>query len=156
MGMSCHQFSTEPFTWTKDELFWIGATGTNINWNIHQHTQLFFEEMSSENVLYLLKIASILFVPQWINSLRLSGKLTIIGSDNGLSPGQCQAIIWINAVIFLIGPLGTNSIKILIEVLTTLTKICLKILFVKWCPFRLGPNVLSPKQSFWNAVDNSC
>ena len=36
------------------------------------------------------------------------GKLTIIGSDNGLSPGRRQAIIWTNAVILLIGPLGTN------------------------------------------------
>ena len=31
------------------------------------------------------------------------GKLTIIGSDNGLSPGQCQGIIWTNAGIVLIG-----------------------------------------------------
>ena len=35
-------------------------------------------------------------------------KLTIIGSDNGLSPGRRQAIIWTNAGILLIGPLGTN------------------------------------------------
>ena len=37
--------------------------------------------------------------------------LTIINSDKGLSPGQCQAIIWTNAGISLIGPLGI-SIKI--------------------------------------------
>ena len=36
------------------------------------------------------------------------GKLTIIGSDNGLSPGRRQAIIWTNAGILLIGPLGKN------------------------------------------------
>ena len=35
-------------------------------------------------------------------------KLTIIGSDNGLTPGQRQAIIWTNAEIVLIGPLGAN------------------------------------------------
>ena len=35
------------------------------------------------------------------------GKLTIIGSDNGLSPGRRQAIIWTYAGILLIGPLGT-------------------------------------------------
>ena len=35
-------------------------------------------------------------------------KLTIIGSDNGLSPGRRQAIIWTNAEILLIWPLGTN------------------------------------------------
>ena len=32
-------------------------------------------------------------------------KLTIIGSDNGLSPGLLQAIIWTNAEILFIGPL---------------------------------------------------
>ena len=42
-------------------------------------------------------------------------KLTIIGSDNGLSPGQRQAIIWSNAGILLIGPLGTNFSEIYIE-----------------------------------------
>ena len=35
-------------------------------------------------------------------------KLTIIGSDNGLSPGRCQAIIWTNDEQLLIGPLETN------------------------------------------------
>ena len=37
------------------------------------------------------------------------GNLTIIGSDNGLSPGRRQAIIWTNAGILLFGPLGSNS-----------------------------------------------
>ena len=32
------------------------------------------------------------------------GNLTIIDSDNGLSPGQHQAIIWTNAGMLLIGP----------------------------------------------------
>ena len=44
------------------------------------------------------------------------GKLTIIGSDNGLSPGRHQAIIWTNAEILLIRPLGTNFSEILIEI----------------------------------------
>ena len=35
-------------------------------------------------------------------------KISITGSDKGLSPGQRQAIIWSNAGILLIGPLGTN------------------------------------------------
>ena len=42
--------------------------------------------------------------------------LTIIGSDNGLSPGRRQAIIWTNAEIVLIGPLGTNFNEILFEI----------------------------------------
>ena len=40
------------------------------------------------------------------------GKLTIIGSDNGLSPGQRQAIIWTNDGILLIEPLETNFSEI--------------------------------------------
>ena len=36
------------------------------------------------------------------------GNLSIIGSDNDLSPGRRQAITWTNAGLFLIGPLGTN------------------------------------------------
>ena len=45
-------------------------------------------------------------------------KLTIIGSDNGLSPNRRQAIIWTNAGLLLIGPLGTNLSEILIEIVT--------------------------------------
>ena len=41
--------------------------------------------------------------------------LTIIGSDNGLSPGRRQAIIWTNDVILWIRPLGTNFSEILID-----------------------------------------
>ena len=45
-----------------------------------------------------------------------AGKLSIIGSDNGLSPGGRQAIIWTNAGILLIEPLGTNFSEILIAI----------------------------------------
>ena len=45
-------------------------------------------------------------------------KLTTIGSDNGLSPSRRQAIIWTNAGLLLIGPLGTNLSEILIEIYT--------------------------------------
>ena len=42
--------------------------------------------------------------------------LTIIGLDNGLSPGRHQAIIWTNDGILLIGPLGTNFSEILSKI----------------------------------------
>ena len=45
-------------------------------------------------------------------------KITIIGSDNGLSPGRRQAIIWTSVGILLIGPLGTNFSEISIEIYT--------------------------------------
>ena len=43
-------------------------------------------------------------------------KLTITASDNGLSPGSRQAIIWTNAEIMIIGPLGIKFTEILIEI----------------------------------------
>ena len=71
------------------------------------------------------------------------GKLTTIGSDNGLSPGRRQAIIWTNAGLLLIGPLGTNFSEILIEILTfSFNKLHLKVSSAKWRPFCLGLNVL--------------
>ena len=72
------------------------------------------------------------------------GKQTIIGTDNGLSPGRRQAIIWTNAGILLIGPLGTNFSEISIKIQTfSLTKMRLKVSSAKWRPFCLGLNVLS-------------
>ena len=72
------------------------------------------------------------------------GKLTIIGSGNSLSPGRRQAIIWTNAGILLIGPVGTNLSKIVIAIETfSFKKMHLKILSAKWRPFCLGPNVLN-------------
>ena len=70
--------------------------------------------------------------------------LTIIGSDNGLSPGHHQAIIWTNAGILLIGPLGINFSEILIEIYTfSLKKMHLKMSSGKWPPYCLGLNVLT-------------
>ena len=70
-------------------------------------------------------------------------KLTIIGSDNGLSPDRRQAIIWINARVLLIGPLGTNFNEILIKILTfSFKKMRLKVSSAKRCPSCLGLNVL--------------
>ena len=71
-------------------------------------------------------------------------ELTIIGSDNGLLPGRHQAIIWTNARILVIGPLGTNISEILIKTDTSsFKKIHLKKSSGKWWPFCLGLNVLN-------------
>ena len=71
------------------------------------------------------------------------GNLTIIGSDNGLSPYQCHAIVWTNAGILLIGPLGTNFSEFSIEILTfSFKKMHFKVSSGKWRPFCLNLNVL--------------
>ena len=60
-------------------------------------------------------------------------KLTITGSDNGLSPGRRQTIIWTNAGILLIGPLRTNFSEILFGIQTSsFEKMHLKMSSVKF------------------------
>ena len=90
-------------------------------------------------------------MPQWVTGLTHWGqathicvsKLTIIASDNGLSPGRRQAIIWNNAGILSIGLLGTNFSEILIEIHKfSFKKMRLKVSSAKWWPCCLGLNVL--------------
>ena len=95
----------------------------------------------------------------WFNSLSLSAymclsKLTIIVSDNGLSPGRHQAIIWNNDGILLIGLFGTNFNEILIEIHTFLFKkihVCENFV-CEMSAIYLGLNVLTD----WGRVMHIC
>ena len=87
---------------------------------------------------------------QWVNLLigaRVTyiwvNKLTIIGTDNGLSPGRHHVIIWCNAGILLIGPLVKKFNEILIETHTFLSKKVHLKMSGKWWPFCLSLNVSS-------------
>ena len=67
-----------------------------------------------------------------------------IGSDKGLSPIRRQAIIWTNAGILLIEPLGTKFSEILIEIHTfSFKKMHLEISSAKWRPFCPGGDELT-------------
>ena len=71
-------------------------------------------------------------------------KLTIIGSDKGLSPDRRQAIIRTNAGILLIRSLETNFSEMFIKIHTlSFKKIHLKMSSGKWSPFCLGLNELT-------------
>ena len=68
-------------------------------------------------------------------------KLTIIGSDNALSPGCYQAIIWTNDGRVL---MWTNLSEILTSMyIFSFKKVHLIMSFGKLWPFCLGPNVLN-------------
>ena len=90
-------------------------------------------------------------------------KLTIIGSDNGFSPGRRQAIIWTNAGILLIRTSGTNFSEILDEIHSfSFSKMRLKMSSAKWRLFGLGLNELNsscyhicPSVSIKNPTDIS-
>ena len=72
------------------------------------------------------------------------GNLTIIDSDNGLSPGRRQAIVWTNVGILLIEPLRTNFSQILTEIQAfSFKKMHVKMSPARRRPFCLGLNVLT-------------
>ena len=83
-------------------------------------------------------------VPDWGGVTHIcDSKPTTIGSDNGLSPGLRQVIIWNNAGILFISPLETNFNAISIEIhIFSIKTIHLKISWWKWLPYRLGLLVL--------------
>ena len=87
---------------------------------------------------------SSLWLTHWGRVMHICiSNITIIGSDDGLSPGRCQAIIWTNAGILLIWLLRTKLSEILILIHTlSFRKMHLKISSGKWRPFCLGLNAL--------------
>ena len=84
------------------------------------------------------------WLTHWSRTMHICvSKLTIIVSDDGLSSRRRQAIIWTNAGLLLIWPLGTNFTEILIEIHTfPFKKMHLKMSSGKRRPFCLGLNVL--------------
>ena len=125
-------------------------------WSTHNHLRAISQEIPQPSVSKIsLKITYKRFhlnlpganvLTHWGRVTHICVRnLTIIGSDNGLSPGRRQAIIWINAGILLIGPLGTNFSEILIAIITfSFKKMHLKMSSGKWRPCCLGLNVLRP------------
>ena len=78
----------------------------------------------------------------WVTQICVS-KLTIIGSDDGLSIGRRQAIIWTNAGILLIRTFS----EILSEIRAFwFKKVYLKMSSAKWRPFCIGLIVLTKLQ----------
>ena len=116
-------------------LFWLGIQHDTIVWVIMRRRGVSSERRRSS-------LASAL--THWGRGTHICvSELSIVGSDNGLSPGRCQAIIWTNAGILLIGPLGTKFNEILIEIHTfSFKKMRLKVSSAKRQPFCLGLNVL--------------
>ena len=89
--------STNADSWNlRNKLQW------NFDWNTNSCIQ--------ENIVYKIEV---FLLTHWGRVTHICvSNLNIINSDNGLSPGRRQAIIWTNAGILLIGPLETNFSEI--------------------------------------------
>ena len=110
------------------------ALRTHFNEMLSKNMKLFIAENAFGNVV--CKNARFHLLTHWCQVMHIaSSNLTIIGSDNGLSPGWHQAIIWTNAGILLIWTLGKNFSDIVSKIHTfSLKKMLLKMLSTK-CQF---------------------
>ena len=101
-------------------------------------------------ILYLIMLGHLWVLTHWGRMTHICvSKITVIGSDNGLSPERRQAIIWTNPGILLIWPLGANFSEIAIGMhLFSFKKMHLKLSSGKWRPFCLGLNVLKHYKNY--------
>ena len=84
---------------------------------------------------------------RWLTHICVS-KITITGSDNGLSSCRRQANIETNTGILVAGPLRTNFSEIVIEIhIFSWKKIHFKLSSGNWRPFCLGLNELNHRHS---------
>ena len=120
---------------------WLRSLTIGLCWNNWFYEKSLYSELVWSNT----KICNLIsrdFLSLRPSDAKWVGNLAIIGSDNGLSPARRQAIIWTNARILLIAPLGTNFSNISIEFHTFPFKKILLNMSAKWLPFCLGLNVL--------------
>ena len=149
--LSADLWPERPYTGKSSGCFWSSFTDhhTFITWVICScwiFHKFVISNMCVKQKCCLQYVFNILLSPQthWglVTHICII-ELTIFGSDNGLLPVWDQAIIWTNAGILLIGPLGTNFSEILIEILTvSFKKMCLRGSSAKRQPFCLNFNVL--------------
>ena len=128
-----------PIPQQESELFLVprldysqGVNLTNIQRSVFKLDSWF--EYNQTNICFSIQFSNL---THWGRVTHICiGKLTIIGSDYGLPPGWCQAIIWTSARILLIGTLRTNFREILIEIqIISFRKMPLKMSSGKWRPF---------------------
>ena len=109
-----------------------------------------FQTISSTVILHALiyEIYSVAKLTHWVRVTHICvGNLINIAPDNGSAPGRRQAIIWTNAGISLIRPLGTNLSEILIEIYSfSFNEMHLKMSSPKRRPFYHGLNGLRWKE----------
>ena len=77
------------------------------------------------------------------------------GSDNGLSPGRPQTIIWTNTGLLSIGTIGTNYSEIMIVIHTfSFKKMRVKISSAKWRPVCLGLKSVKDEEFIMTRIYN--
>ena len=167
---------TQAIIWTKWYMIGRWYLGNIFQWDFDKNTTSFIDYKNKFEIFFFANwrpsspCHNVLTHWGRVTHICVS-ELTSIGSDNGLAPGRHhiitsgrrQAIIYTNAGILLIWPVGTNLSEIWIEINTfSFKKMHLKMSSGKWRPSCLGLNVsssktcscfvLSPKGKRYNTV----
>ena len=144
-GLSPGQY--QAINWTNAGILLIGPLWTNfreivIELHTFSFKKMHFKMLSGKCWPFCLGLNHVL--THWGRETHICvGKLTIIASDNGLSPDWRQAIIWTNVGLLSIGPLRTYFSENLIKIQQfSLNKKHMKMSSAKWRPSCLGLNVL--------------
>ena len=132
-------------TWSNDGLLSIVSIGTNFS-EIRIKTQEYsFDKIHLKKscVICWSNCSGFHVLTHWGRVTHICvRKLTIFGSDNGLSPGRRWAITWTNAHILSIQPLGTTCGEIW-NTNFSFKKTHLKTSSAKWRPFCPGGDELT-------------
>ena len=149
--------------WYEFEYYWFKITTASPMGPMSEATELYLSFLD-KLYLHIIWVMVSLLLSHWnlINPIsavlthwgRVTHicvfNLTIISSDNGLSPGRRQTIIRTNAGILLIGPLGTNFSEIFFGIqVFSFKKMHVNMSSAKWRPFCLGFNVLTVFDRRW-------
>ena len=130
------------------KLYWIWLSAIYRPYYLIQFSKMsssMQQQMKKNNIQQVASILAPAMYDGWGDPLTHWGRVThkcvgnikIIGSDNGLSPGRRQAILWTNDGILLIEPIRTNFSEIWTEIHTFFQKMRLKRSSAKWRPFCL-------------------
>ena len=141
--MACHLFSTKP----SSDLMLVCCSGspvTKYSWILIRIKKKFQENRFVNIICQMVASLVLSILTHWGRVTHICvSDLTIIGSDNGLSPGRRQAIIWTNAGLLSIELLRTYFSENLIKIQPfSLKKMHVKMSSAKWRPSCLGLNVL--------------
>ena len=127
MLIMCFQIILE-----NDNNFFNGPWWVGVTWNSTENLQYSWmfpismhknNKNANTNIYFSTQVNNSFYSLRPSDTHMSKHKLNIIGSDNGLSPGQRQAIISTKAGILLIWPfIGTNVSEMLIKIHTSSKK----------------------------------
>ena len=122
---------------------WMYRTIMQLSFQLALNCIIIFRRQSQKMTTHLQQKVTWIYLTHWGRVTQICVSKLTIGSDNGLSPGRRQAIIWTNDGILLIRTFQTHFSEMVSKIHTfSFKKMHFKMSPGKWWPSCLGPNEL--------------